>query len=304
MMSSKSFRLFIALSLILVVCMLAAPLMTARAQDDDGLAPLPDVKGLGFILIDTPLYYAPNPYTLVGGPRLTAGQTWFMVGAATGTDGRLWYKVYTASPNYAWVPAAIVQIRQGTVPGETVTTTTTQTGQTVQTGVTTVVVPVPVIVTPIPKPTGNVGIVSTGALNVRTGPGVEYASMAIVHAGDFLAVTGKHPSLPWMRVEGSFGVGWVRIMYMTFRGNWDTVPQVTEPVGAFVTSVAVTGIDRTVYNAPTGLPVGTIPAGTYVVVGRTDDWTWMLIATPLGNAWISSAEALFRGVAELIPVVP
>lgn len=87
---------------------------------------------------------------------------------------------------------------------------------------------VPVVAEPAGTPETPTAIVNTGRLNVRSGPGVEYAVLTSVPGGTRMAVTGRHPTLPWMRVEGDFGVGWVRILYTIFRGDWNVVPRVTE----------------------------------------------------------------------------
>lgn len=91
---------------------------------------------------------------------------------------------------------------------------------------------VPVVAEPAGMPEIPTAIVNTGRLNVRGGPGVEYAVLTSVPGGTKMAVTGRHPTLPWMRVEGDFGVGWVRILYTIFRGDWNVIPRVTEPVGS------------------------------------------------------------------------
>lgn len=152
----------------------------------------------------------------------------------------------------------------------------------------------------------NVAIVNTSSLNVRSGPGAQYARLAVVSGGTTLSVTGTHPTLPWLRVErNDFGVGWVKGEFVIFRGTWTAVPRVTEPVGAVELPVAIVEINHYVYAYPNfETPVGIIPPGLYTIIGRNFEYTWALIETPLGDVWISFDEVDLRGIAASAPVVP
>ncbi|MBN1201369.1 MAG: SH3 domain-containing protein [Anaerolineae bacterium] len=159
-----------------------------------------------------------------------------------------------------------------------------------------------VVVTP--APIVNIAIVNTHYLNIRSGPGVEYQAIGAASGGDSLRVNGKHPTLPWLRVTGSFGTGWVRIMYIIFRGTWSAVPNVTEPTGQIELPVAVTCIDRTVYSQPSAVSQqSTLPPGTYTIIGRTANYEWALLQTPLGAVWIPYNVIILRGIEAAIPVV-
>jgi uncharacterized protein YraI len=151
----------------------------------------------------------------------------------------------------------------------------------------------------------NVAIVNIHRLNIRGGPGAQYQSLTSVPGGTTLSVTGRHPTLPWLRVEGDFGVGWVRILYIVFRGNWSAVPFVTEPVGTLEAPVAYLGVAQYVYSQPNlDFPTGgLLPAGLYVIVGWTPGLGWAELETPLGNVWLPSDLFLMRGIAQNAPVV-
>jgi len=155
-----------------------------------------------------------------------------------------------------------------------------------------------------PAPVQNVAIVNTHRLNVRSGPGVEYSDLGSIPGGTVLSVTGRHPTLPWLRVEGDFGVGWVRIMFIVFRGNWNAVPEVTQPIGSIELPIAVVSINWQVYSQPDlAYPAGLLAPGEYTIIGRTADYTWGQLQTPTGNVWMPYAEIVLRGVESLIPVV-
>jgi len=156
-----------------------------------------------------------------------------------------------------------------------------------------------------PPPVRNVVIVNIHRLNIRTGPGVEYQDLGSVPGGTTLDVTGRHPQLPWLRVEDDImGVGWVRIMYTIFRGNWDEVPLVTEPVGELKMPVAYIETPHNVYSQPNfAYPTGSVAPGLYTIVGRTADFGWAMIDSPLGNVWLRFDQFLLRGIAKSAPAV-
>lgn len=153
-------------------------------------------------------------------------------------------------------------------------------------------------------PVPNVAVVNIHRLNIRSGPGAEYHAITSVAGGTTLTVTGKHPTLPWLRVEGDFGVGWVRIMHIVFRGVWSSVPFVTEPVGALEMPVAIVNFPHHVYAQPNWeVQIGSITGGLYTIVGRSPDYKWALIDTPLGHAWINFSEIEIRGLIKNAPVI-
>jgi uncharacterized protein YraI len=162
---------------------------------------------------------------------------------------------------------------------------------------------IPVVET-TPAPIRNIAVVNVHRLNIRSGPGADFSDLGSVPGGTELVVTGRHPTLPWLRVQSSFGVGWVRIMWVIFRGNWAAVPSVTEPAGTVALPIAVVSINRTVYALPDPASASQLlPPGSYTILGRTSDFKWALLATPLGNVWISYAQFTLRGIEAAIPVV-
>ena len=150
----------------------------------------------------------------------------------------------------------------------------------------------------------NVAVVNIHRLNIRSGPGAEYQALTSVPGGTTLSVTGRHPSLPWLRVQGDFGVGWVRILYIIFRGVWSAVPVVTEPVGALEAPLAIVNYPHHVYTQPSWeVQAGSIEGGLYPIVGRSANGQWVLIDTSLGQVWISLSEIEIRGLIGNAPVI-
>ncbi|HRF95324.1 MAG TPA: SH3 domain-containing protein, partial [Aggregatilineales bacterium] len=71
-------------------------------------------------------------------------------------------------------------------------------------------------------------IINTGNLNVRSGPGSQYASVAVVAGGTELDVIGFAPDSTWYQVRGNFGTGWVNSEFTIFRGNGRGIPIITD----------------------------------------------------------------------------
>ncbi len=151
----------------------------------------------------------------------------------------------------------------------------------------------------------NIVIININRLNIRSGPGVEFTALTSAPGGAELSVTGRHPTLPWIRVQGSFGTGWVRIMHIIFRGDWNAVPLVTEPAGELEMPQAIINTPHNVYSEPAwDMPAGSIQPGLYTIVAWAPYYKWAQIVTDLGNVWIARDEFEIRGIADNAPIVP
>jgi uncharacterized protein YgiM (DUF1202 family) len=72
--------------------------------------------------------------------------------------------------------------------------------------------------------TTNRVIVNTGNLNIRSGPGAGFSTIATVPGGTELPVIGRAADGVWHLVQGSFGQGWINIEFAIFRGDYASVP--------------------------------------------------------------------------------
>jgi uncharacterized protein YraI len=86
-----------------------------------------------------------------------------------------------------------------------------------------------VIVT-LPQLAGNHIVVNTAFLNIRSGPSAAFSVVATVPGGAKLAVLGRAKDDVWLFVQGDFGQGWINNTFTLFRGVYDTVPLITEPL--------------------------------------------------------------------------
>lgn len=199
-----------------------------------------------------------------------------------------------------------------------------------------------VIATAVPAPVvqdvGNVAIINTGNLNVRSGPGGSYSILAKVAGGTQLSVVGRAPDDVWLLIEGYFGLGWVNTQYVIFRGNYNIVPIIADAYkggGLIVaTTSTVTNTTQTIVATPQPViveptvnegnrviintgnlnvrsgpgagfsVVAVVPGGTELaVVGRAADGVWYLVQGTFGQAWLNIEFAIFRGDGASVPVL-
>jgi hypothetical protein len=103
-------------------------------------------------------------------------------------------------------------------------------------------------------PAGPPSAVTTADLNVREGPGQNYAVVALVTAGTELEVTGKSPDGVWWQVvypPGTGGRGWIYAPF-TRPSRTEAVPAVETPVPP--TPTATPPDTPTATALPTGTP--------------------------------------------------
>jgi len=178
--------------------------------------------------------------------------------------------------------------------------------------------------------TGNRIVVNTGNLNIRRGPGAQYAIAAVASGGTELAVAGVAGDLEWWLVEGSFGRGWVDNDFVLFRGASASVPVIPNAYSQPIASVgapppgsggvtpieqapAVTG-NRIVVNTgnlnvrlgPGGgfSIVAMVPGGTELAaIGVAPDEEWWLVEGSFGRGWVDNDFVLFRGSFASVPII-
>jgi uncharacterized protein YgiM (DUF1202 family) len=77
--------------------------------------------------------------------------------------------------------------------------------------------------------TSPIVIVNTSFLNIRTGPGIQYAALVTVVGGTALPVLGISEDRVWYQVSTVVGVGWVNAQYVLPRGDFTNVPFAAAP---------------------------------------------------------------------------
>ncbi len=151
-------------------------------------------------------------------------------------------------------------------------------------------------------------VINTSSLNIRSGPGAQYTSLAVVPGGTELPVLGLASDGVWFLVAGPFGQGWVNNEFVLFRGAIQNVPIIplSNVSGVLASPTAVVSGAVTLYAAP-GInfgAIGTLSGPIEVpVVARTADFTWVQLNTTLGFGWALASQVIIRGDATLIPIV-
>lgn len=149
-------------------------------------------------------------------------------------------------------------------------------------------------------------VVNTGYLNIRSGAGAQYNSVASVPGGTRLPAIGFAPDGVWILVSGDFGRGWVNSDFVLFRGDASSLPIVRETAGETALPVAQLTRTITLYAAPnlTLGVVGTLNApGEYTVIGRTADSLWVQLTSPVGIGWVQADFVIVKGNTALIPII-
>jgi uncharacterized protein YgiM (DUF1202 family) len=174
-------------------------------------------------------------------------------------------------------------------------------------GATTTTAPI-IIPAPLTLDTPHI-IVNTAYLNIRSGPGAQYTTVATVSGGTELIVLGVARDRVWYLVQGRFGRGWLNNEFVIFRGVYENVPVInTEALlaGELAQPVAIISAPVTLYAAPgTNFgALGTVSApAELAIVARTADTAWVQINTQIGFGWVLSNQVTLRGDLSRAPVV-
>jgi uncharacterized protein YraI len=134
------------------------------------------------------------------------------------------------------------------------------------------------------------GIVNTGALNIRSGPGVSYGVVTYVYRNTVLSLLSRNADASWVKVATTTGVqGWVNAHYILTSYPLSGLP--IEGATGGITGV-VTGYALHVRSGPgTGYAVLTsIYGGTVLtLISRTYDAAWLKVILPTGaQGWVST----------------
>lgn len=245
-------------------------------------------------------------YTIIG--FLTGGDTVAIIGRSEDSS---WYQVQTAAGATGWV-SALYLITYNEYGGSPVTGAL-----------------------PNAAPAVPVGIVNTGALNIRTGPGAEYTSLGTLAGGEQGNVIGHSADWGWYLMETRVGTGWASSRHIILRGEQSNIPymatggaapQMAAPAqdgqgGAQVDAAPVQAAPQPVLIGPiafvaTGtlnirsgpnsvfLSIGTVNSTTRMpIIGQSPDRGWWCVQSPFGSGWVSKLYILVEGDTTNVPVV-
>lgn len=149
-------------------------------------------------------------------------------------------------------------------------------------------------------------VINTAFLNIRSGPGAQFSSVATVPGGTELPVLGIANDNVWYLVQGAFGQGWINIEFALFRGDRTNLPIIKNAVGTLARPIANINGVVTLYATPnTSLgTVGAVSGPVQVdIVARTSDSAWVQINTAIGFGWVPASQVVVGGDLGLAPVV-
>ena len=146
-------------------------------------------------------------------------------------------------------------------------------------------------------------VVATGALNVRTGPGVQYQGTAIVYGGQIVGLTGRSGFNNWVKIRLYSGQeGWVNSFYLNMSIPISALPVVsspaptppptpTPPIAQPNTAVVATGALNVRSGPGVSYTVVTVvqQGQTLQLLGRNANSGWAQVRTPSGHVgWVNA----------------
>ncbi|MBE2224444.1 MAG: SH3 domain-containing protein [Anaerolineae bacterium] len=168
----------------------------------------------------------------------------------------------------------------------------------------------PITDAPITPPAGTaVGVVNTGQLNLRSGPGTEYSVVASVFNGHVVQLLGRNTFSTWLKVRLFDGQeGWSNAKYITTNypiGNlpvmWDDAVIPGAPTAIVTTgNLNIRTGPGASYAAVTSVPYGT----TLTLLGRNADGTWVKVRTNSGQeGWVNANYLTTSVPVSSLPIV-
>jgi uncharacterized protein YgiM (DUF1202 family) len=152
-------------------------------------------------------------------------------------------------------------------------------------------------------------IVMATYLNVRSGPGPNFAILGQVYGSQQLPIIGRNNDSSWYQVSTVYGPGWVYAGYVVTRNEFGASPVTSSTAGA-AEVVGPIGIVNTgaLYvrtgPGPQYTSMGTLAGGTEAqIIGHNADWTWWLMDTSFGPGWVYGVYVLVRGDPGTVPYV-
>jgi uncharacterized protein YgiM (DUF1202 family) len=133
------------------------------------------------------------------------------------------------------------------------------------------------------------GIVNTGALNIRSGPGVNYSVITSVYRNTLLTLLARNADTSWLKVMTATGVqGWVNARYILTGYSLASLP-VEGAAGGITATVVTYALNVRSGPGVTYSIVVAVPYGTVLqLLTRNADATWVKVALATGTqGWVS-----------------
>jgi uncharacterized protein YraI len=134
--------------------------------------------------------------------------------------------------------------------------------------------------------------VSTGRLNVRTGPGVSYTIVTRIDLGTSITLTGRNASATWVRVRLANSIeGWVSARYIqasVLIADLVVVNVESNPPAAPTATVTVSQLELRSGPGASHSLIATLGQNqALTLLGRTADSAWVKVrAANVGEGWV------------------
>ena len=143
------------------------------------------------------------------------------------------------------------------------------------------------------EPSGATAVVTTGMLNVRSGPSMAYTVVSYLPYGQTVGVLGRAANSAWIKVHTPAGAtGWINSEYTQMNTSLNALPVIDSAVSPYGTAMVISnGLNvrsgpGTNYSVLTGVYYGT----TLSLMGQNAGGTWYQIQTPSGiTGWVNAA---------------
>ncbi|MCP4421531.1 MAG: SH3 domain-containing protein [Chloroflexi bacterium] len=194
-----------------------------------------------------------------------------------------WAYVQTATAAKGWVNASSSYITPSVaISSLDVVTTATATPTATPTS------------TPTPTPaTTATALVATGALNVRSGPGVTYSVLTVATQGQTVTLLGRNANSSWAKIRLSNGTeGWVNASLLTSNVSISSLPLADSPAAPELPIPVAPGAVLSLRSGPGSSyqVTGSVYQGLQVTaVGRNASSTWLKVQLSDGQqGWIGA----------------
>lgn len=147
--------------------------------------------------------------------------------------------------------------------------------------------------------------VTTGALNVRSGPGVGYSISSTVYLGQVVTLLARNSDSSWVKVQTVTGLqGWVSTAYIQTAITISSLPEIATP-----SLNAVGWINTGAANMRSGpslefTSIATVGLGTSVtLIGRNSSGSWLNVQLANGTkGWINASLLDVNTTISTLPI--
>lgn len=148
---------------------------------------------------------------------------------------------------------------------------------------------------------------ATTTLNIRSGPGPEYAVVGVIEENDEAVIQGCIENSLWCQVTHAGKSGWAYSRYLTANASGRAIVIAEDRVAAGVPVVTYAGPAATVGSAPvqvTGALVDTTTAAAPVAISPPSQVTTYVTANPVQPTYLSGEVVVGAGLPAEVVLQP